>query len=68
MFDRIADFTADKFSPTTWEPSKKKAQFAKTFIRFRVNRRFTTSASVVEFQRLNRHRLVSPSRPGEETW
>jgi hypothetical protein len=34
MFTNINDFTADKFSPTTWEPSKKKSQFAKTFIRF----------------------------------
>jgi hypothetical protein len=33
-FNTITDFTADKFSPTTWEPSKKKAQFAKTFIKF----------------------------------
>lgn len=33
-FNNITDFTADKFSPTTWEPAKKKAQFAKTFIRF----------------------------------
>jgi hypothetical protein len=34
MFDKITDFTADKFSPTTWEPAKKKAQFAKQLIRF----------------------------------
>jgi len=34
MFNNITDFTADRFSPTSWEPSKKKAQFAKTFIRF----------------------------------
>jgi hypothetical protein len=34
MFDRISDFTANKFSPTTWAPAKKKAQFAKQLIRF----------------------------------
>jgi hypothetical protein len=34
MFTTITDFTADRFAPTTWEPAKKKAQFAKTFIRF----------------------------------
>jgi len=34
MFDKITDFTADKFSPTTWEPAKKKAQFAKQLVRF----------------------------------
>jgi hypothetical protein len=34
MFTTIADFTADRFAPTTWEAARKKAQFAKTFIRF----------------------------------
>jgi hypothetical protein len=34
MFNTITDFTADRFSATTWEPAKKKARFAKTFIRF----------------------------------
>jgi len=34
MFTTINDFSADKFSPTTWEPANKKAHFAKTFIRF----------------------------------
>jgi hypothetical protein len=34
MFNTITDFTADKFTPTTWEAAKKKAQFAKNFIRF----------------------------------
>jgi hypothetical protein len=34
MFTTINDFTADKFTPTTWQPAKKKARFAKTFIRF----------------------------------
>jgi len=34
MFTTITDFTADKFTPTTWEDAKKKAHFAKTFIRF----------------------------------
>jgi len=33
-FRSITDFTADKFSPTTWEDAKKKARFAKSFIRF----------------------------------
>jgi hypothetical protein len=33
-FNNITDFTGDRFAPTTWEPAKKKAQFAKTFIRF----------------------------------
>jgi hypothetical protein len=33
MFNTITDFTADRFTPTTWEPAKKKARFAKTFIR-----------------------------------
>jgi hypothetical protein len=34
MFTTIADFTADRFAPTAWEAAKKKARFAKTFIRF----------------------------------
>jgi hypothetical protein len=34
QFNIITDFTADKFTPTTWEDAKKKARFAKTFIRF----------------------------------
>jgi len=34
IFKTAADFTSDKFSPTTWAPAKKKAQFAKQLIRF----------------------------------
>jgi hypothetical protein len=34
MFRTITDFTADRFAPTAWGPAKKKARFAKTFIRF----------------------------------
>jgi hypothetical protein len=34
MFQTINDFSADKFTPTTWEDAKQKARFAKTFIRF----------------------------------
>jgi hypothetical protein len=33
-FNTINDFTSDKFAPTTWEDAKKKARFAKTFIKF----------------------------------
>lgn len=33
-FTRITDFTADRFTPTKWDSSDKKATFAKQFIRF----------------------------------
>lgn len=33
-FTTIADFTADKFTPTKWDTGDKKAAFAKQFIRF----------------------------------
>jgi hypothetical protein len=34
MFNNITDFTADKFTPTTWQDAKAKARFGKTFIKF----------------------------------
>lgn len=33
-FTTITDFTADRFTPTKWDSSDKKATFAKQFIRF----------------------------------
>ena len=34
MFGSIADFTADRFSPTRWETAEQKARFAQQFIKF----------------------------------
>lgn len=34
MFDKISDFTADKFAPTKWEKAEAKVRFARQFIRF----------------------------------